>query len=201
MKLNLFNTSFSHLPTTRVKTKPLQASASLTLTSQFLIAAPLEPVWQALTQPEQWPTWWRYVKRVTLLETGDKDDIGSLRQLVWGTALPYQIKLFIRTLIVEKPSVIIVSASGDLHGLGRWQLEPNPSNTTTRVTYTWSVRLEKPWMCWFAVCLKPIFAWNHHRVMHAGAQGLAQHLQTRLVSYQRLPNPLNRTRPPEELNS
>lgn len=172
---------------TATTARPTTSDHAMTLISRFLINAEIESVWQELSQPEQWPSWWSYVKQVELLEQGDSDDMGSLRKVVWGTALPYSIHLLIRTLQVEKPHTIAVATQGDLQALGCWQLASNAQGTW--VTYIWQVQLEKAWMRYFALVLKPLFAWNHHYVMQAGANALAQRLDAKLISYTRLANP------------
>ena len=42
------------------------AAQRFDLVTTWHLAAPLEAVWVALVQTEEWPSWWRAVKRVTL---------------------------------------------------------------------------------------------------------------------------------------
>jgi uncharacterized protein YndB with AHSA1/START domain len=158
----------------------------MTMLSEFHVSAPQQRVWEALTHPEEWPQWWRYVEQVELLEAGNEQDVGALRRLHWGTRLPYAIDLLVRTTVVSEPRVLEVAASGDLAGQGRWDLKPTASGT--RVRYTWSIQLDKPWMRRFAPLLKPVFAWNHHAVMREGAAGLARHLDATLFGYRPVEN-------------
>ena len=78
----------------------------------------------------------------------------------------------------------LVEASGDLAGMGRWELAAIPVGT--RVRYTWQVIPNKAWMRWFAPLLAPVFSWNHHAVMLAGAVGMAHRLGVELIDYRRL---------------
>ena len=177
-------TSSTHQPKLSAILEFFNIHNNMALASQFEIDTQIERVWDELTQPEHWPEWWDYVESVELLEAGNADDLNALRKVRWKTALPYQIDILVRTLIVEKPYNIVLNAQGDLNGMGRWQLEPTAKGTCIR--YIWCIQLEKPWMRWFAPLLKPVFAWNHHRVMQAGAQGLAQRLNAALFNYQRV---------------
>jgi uncharacterized protein YndB with AHSA1/START domain len=38
------------------------------LTTQWSLAAPPLAVWDALARPEAWPSWWRAVERVEVIE-------------------------------------------------------------------------------------------------------------------------------------
>jgi hypothetical protein len=87
----------------------------------------------------------------------------------------------VTTRVAEKPQLMVGEAAGDLNGLGRWELTAIPVGT--RVRYTWDVVLKKAWMRVFAPLLAPVFAWNHHRVMRAGAAGMARRLGGELIDY------------------
>jgi hypothetical protein len=90
----------------------------------------------------------------------------------------------VETQVQEPLHRMVGRASGDLDGVGTWELFEVSGGT--RVRYTWNVTLEKPWMRWFAPILSPVFAWNHHVVMRAGAKGMAGHLGVGLIEYRAL---------------
>lgn len=150
------------------------------LVSRWRIDAPLDDVWQMLVEPEHWPAWWRYVRRVELLGHGDADGVGAVRRIVWSSALGYGLTLTVTTRRVLKLCEIEASASGDVDGTGLWQIEADGAGT--RVTYRWEVVLRKPWMRRLARLLRPLYAWNHHAVMRAGAEGLARRLARPLLA-------------------
>jgi hypothetical protein len=54
-------------------------------------------------------------------------------------------------------------------------------NSVTFVTYNWNVYTNKPWMNTFYFLLKPLFVYNHNKIMHLGAVGLAKKLNARLI--------------------
>lgn len=153
------------------------------LVSEWHLAASPEKVWPLLTQPESWPGWWPYVRKVELLEPGDADDRGTLRRTVWTSRLPYGFALLTRTRSVEKNRLLVVDASGDLKGEGCWELAAIPAGT--RVRYTWKVEVSG-WMRALAFLLFPVFVWNHHAVMRAGAEGMARQLGVELIDYRKL---------------
>lgn len=144
------------------------------LVTCWTIPAPIEAVWAALHDVQQWPTWWPYVKQVTEIEPGDADGVGARHEFVWATRLPYRIAFEMRTTRVLRPLLIEGRASGDLNGTGRWDLEPVANGT--RVRYEWRVSADKPWMRRLALLLRPVYVWNHNGVMRGGERGLLRHL-------------------------
>ena len=150
------------------------ASQQFNLVSDWVVAAPLERVWAELIKPDDWPQWWRAVKRVQLLREGDESGVGAERRFTWGSALPYTLTFDMRATRVEPMQLIEGRASGELDGLGRWTL--TPAGQATHVRYDWIVELSKPWMRTFAPVLRPAFAWNHNVVMGWGFADLKRRL-------------------------
>ena len=144
------------------------------LVSEWHVRAPVEKVWHEIARPDDWPQWWRAVKRVEILREGDARGVGTERRMTWGTALPYSLAFDMRATRVEPMSVIEGVASGELTGLGRWTLKPEAGGALVR--YDWEVELAKPWMRWLAPVLRPAFTWNHHVVMAWGYAGLCRRL-------------------------
>lgn len=147
------------------------------LTTQWRLAAPARAVWGALSVPEEWPTWWRAVVAVELLEAGDADGVGAYRRMTWRTALPYTIAFNMRTVRVEPLALIEGRADGELAGTGRWTISSDGAGTDVR--YDWTVAVTKPWMRRLAPLARPVFAWNHNTVMAWGHEGLERKLASR----------------------
>jgi uncharacterized protein YndB with AHSA1/START domain len=145
------------------------------LTTHWTLDAPLAAVWAAISRPEEWPSWWRAVEKVELIVPGDAEGVGAYRRFTWRTALPYSIAFNMRTTRVEKPYLIEGRADGELSGLGRWTL--TPAGNGTQVRYDWIVEVTKPWMRALAPLLRPVFAWNHNKVMAWGYEGLTRKLE------------------------
>jgi hypothetical protein len=150
------------------------------LVSHWRIAAPVEQVWAALTEPETWPRWWPYVRRVELLRAGGSGGVGGVRRIDWATRLPYGLVIEVETVESLPPERLRGRSRGHLHGEGIWLLHSDGGFTD--VTYVWRVELARPWMRWLAPLLAPMFRWNHDGVMRAGAAGLARHLAAAAVA-------------------
>jgi hypothetical protein len=147
--------------------------------TRWQLEASLDDVWKAIVQAEAWPQWWRFLRRVELIESGDADGVGALRRFVWSSRLPYRLAFDMRTASVERLRFIEGTAAGELNGRGRWDFSVQGAVTTAR--YTWIVTTDRPWMNLLAPILAPVFRWNHDAVMAQGGRGLARYLGVRLV--------------------
>ena len=138
--------------------------------SLWRIPAPIEAVWEAIFHSERWTTWWSGLERVVELERGDANCIGCVRRFTWRGWLPYTLVVDMRVTRVEPPVTLESLATGELEGVGTWQLAGEDAGTVAR--YTWNVRTTKPWMNALAPVARPLFQWNHDAVMRGGEQGL-----------------------------
>jgi len=142
--------------------------------STWALAAPIDDVWEALSDASDWPSWWRGVRVAEQLRPGDDNEVGSVHRYVWRSRLPYDIEFRIETTRVERPYLLEGSADGDLRGTGRWRLWESPAGTA--VTYAWDVETTIPWMNAIAPLGRPVFRWSHDHVMRSGGEGLARRL-------------------------
>jgi uncharacterized protein YndB with AHSA1/START domain len=147
---------------------------SFDLVTHWHLPAPIERVWVALVQTEEWPNWWRAVKKVDLLAPGGPDGVGAVREFTWGTALPYTITFKMTATRVEPMTLLEGEARGELDGVGRWTLAEETGGTHVR--YDWRVDVTKPWQRAFAPLLRPVFAWNHGVVMGWGEEDIRKRL-------------------------
>ena len=97
---------------------------------------------------------------------------------VFRTRLPYRLGFRMTTTVVEPPHRLEGRATGELVGIGRWNLTEEQG--ATRVRYDWSVKTTKSWMNFIAPLAKPFFKWNHDVIMRWGGEGLAKNLNCRL---------------------
>jgi hypothetical protein len=154
--------------------------ANFALVSHWLIAAPIDAVWNEIYAVEDWPKWWKYVRRVQEVRKGDESGVGAVRRYTWSSRLPYSLTFDMRVTRVERPHLLAGEALGELTGSGLWMLSATPDGTQVR--YEWNVATTRPWMNLLAPLLGPVYRWNHGEVMRAGARGLAERLHVRLVS-------------------
>ncbi|MEO5907382.1 MAG: hypothetical protein ABIQ11_11690 [Saprospiraceae bacterium] len=92
----------------------------------------------------------------------------------WGTALPYTITFDSELIFVDHHKRIEGKAIGELTGLGIWTFEFK--GDITHVRYDWKVSTTKKWINFFAPIARPVFSWNHDKVMSAGFRGLEKRL-------------------------
>jgi uncharacterized protein YndB with AHSA1/START domain len=149
--------------------------------THWRLAAPLERVWKALVEVEEWPRWWPYVRQVQTLRTGDADGLGAIRRIVWSSRLPYGFTLDVEGIESQRGRLLRARATGDLEGEGLWLLQPEADGAVTAVDYTWRLDLNTRWMRTVAPLMAPVFRWNHEGVMRGGGEGLARYLGGRLL--------------------
>lgn len=144
----------------------------------FTLAAPLPQVWDVILDYQQWPVWWKGVKKISVIPTkkASKD-----KQLVCHIGFPFYTLYCTLTLdkVVEHNMIHILSHR-DLEGIGVFTFAEK--NAATTVTFTWDVKTTKFWMNLVAPLAKPIFIHSHYLVMNWFAKGLAKHLHTTLLS-------------------
>lgn len=150
------------------------ASHEFNLVTNWHLRAPVSAVWALLNRPEDWPQWWRAVKRVEAIGEGDQSGIGAVRRFTYATALPYTVGFDMTVTRIEPMRLLEGRADGELDGIGRWTLTEAPGGTDVR--YDWIVRLTKPWQRTFSFALKPVFAWNHRVVMGWGYEDIRKKL-------------------------
>lgn len=145
----------------------------------WVVAAPIDRVFDAIHDNASWPSGWKGVEEVEREEPGDADGVGALDRFVWKSRLPYRLEFRMRITRVERPRLLEGEAVGELEGEGRWRLYEGDGETA--VIYEWNVRTTEPWMNVLAPVARPFFAWNHDVVMRQGGEGLARLLGAPLI--------------------
>jgi hypothetical protein len=144
------------------------------------VAAPREAVFDVLHESERWPEWWDGLERVVKLEEGDAEGRGSLGVYTWRSVMRYRLEFEMRITRVERPHRMDGDATGELDGIGTWRLYED--GDATAVLFEWQVRTMRWWMNALAPIARPVFRWNHDRLMRAGGRGLAHRLGVELLS-------------------
>lgn len=148
-----------------------------TLVTDWHFTSPIERVWALIEDVEHWPDWWRAVKRVEIVRSGDADGVGAVRRITWATALPYTLTFDAEVTRIERLDCIEGRAVGELDGTGVWTFHSEPEGTHAR--YVWRVNVTKRWMVLLAPILSPLFTWNHNKVMCWGLEGARRALGER----------------------
>ena len=156
--------------------------AAYSFLSTWCVAAPLERVWEVLSDPAGYPQWWKGVRKATVLEPGEPGGggVGTLYRLEWRSKLPYSLVFDSRVTRVQPPHLLEGRASGELEGLGAWRLYEGAAGTAA--IYSWDVSTTRAWMNAAGPLARPVFAWNHDYVMRQGARALAHKLGAELVA-------------------
>jgi uncharacterized protein YndB with AHSA1/START domain len=156
------------------------------LTTDWSFNSSREAVWQALSTPEDWPSWWRAAKKIERIADGDENGLGAVRRMTframaWRTALPYSLTFDMRTTRIEPMTRIEGQvehvegqAEGALSGIGRWGIWPD--GRRTRVRYEWIVEVKEPRLRLLVPLLRQVVIWNHNTVMASGFNGLVAKL-------------------------
>ena len=138
---------------------------------RWLIPAPIEQVWDSITQTEHYTQWWGKVyDEVEKLSEGDADGVGAKTRVVVHGPLPYKLGFVVESVRIEKPYVLEVRSQGDLIGTGVWRLRSVSGGT--EVSYDWRPKAEFPLVRLLSPLLKPLFHYNHDWCMQQGEIGL-----------------------------
>lgn len=152
--------------------------SQFSLTTLWTIPAPIEKVWLCLLDTENWTNWWQYVDRVEETHKGETSGLNNTRRYLWRTCLPYSLLLNLRVTELRASEFIRVEVSGDLQGHGccrLFVLSPN----LTQIEFNWNVCTCKPWMNRWTWLTRPVFIWNHAKVMRNGEQSLIRYLSSK----------------------
>ena len=153
--------------------------ATYSFLTTWCVAAPIEPVWDLISSSERYPEWWKGVRKVTELEPGGENGVGTLSRLEWRSKLPYSLEFDVRVTRSEPPYLLEGHASGELEGVGVWRLYS--SDIGTALIYSWDVATTRAWMNAISPVARRVFAWNHDYVMRQGAIGLSTRLGAELI--------------------
>lgn len=150
--------------------------SDFSLTTRWLIPAPMDEVWGCLVATENWPSWWEYVVMVDETAMGNSMGINNVRRYLWRTCLPYDLAIDLRVTQVHPYRSIAAEVTGDLIGSGDCAMTYRENEAATELIFSWNVSLAKSWMKLLGGVARPVFVWNHEQVMKSGEEGLIRHL-------------------------
>jgi hypothetical protein len=155
----------------------LQRVTQYHLTTRWTLEAPVGSVWTELSRPEAWPSWWKGMHAVHLLEQGDGNGTGAYRRITWRGFFLSRITFNQRTVRIQPRALIESVADGQLTGMGRWQL--TRAGSGTQVQHDWIVNVSLPGIPIVAGIAGLLFRWNHRSLMEAGRRGLESRVGVR----------------------
>lgn len=151
--------------------------------TDWRFAAPVERVWEAITDLEAYPSMWPDFRRADLV-SGDGRSVGSTFECETRGALPYTLYYRLEVIGGDPPRSIELRSSGDLEGTGRWEFT-TPLPGATVATYLWDVATTRPILNLIAPIARPLLALNHTRVMERGFVALRARIEGERLSPER----------------
>jgi hypothetical protein len=146
--------------------------------TRWELEATPEEVFSILEEATALPRWWPSVYlEVTEVDAGGADGVGRVVSFFTKGWAPYTLRWSARVLSATRPTHLELEAFGDLQGRGVWAIEAKSPGCV--VTYTWTVRAEKPLLKSLSFALKPFFAANHEWAMARGLESLKLELRRR----------------------
>ncbi len=96
--------------------------AAYSFVTRWFVDAPIERVFAAIEDAPRWPSWWKAVLTVDLVQAGGSDGVGTITRTAWRSALGYGLSFDATVTKREPPGELEVESTGELVGRGRWQL-------------------------------------------------------------------------------
>lgn len=139
-------------------------------------------VWLVLRDVEGWALWWRGLERVELVAApAGPAEVGAVHRFTVRAPIGYRFVYETTVTAIEPERLVDASSTGELVGRGRLALESSTGDDVT-IWFAWLVETPKRWMRVLAPIARPVFAWNHHRLMDAFGSGFAEAADVRLLS-------------------
>lgn len=137
-------------------------------------SALVEKVWETLAHYSAWTTWWRGVRKVEVLRSGDDSGVGTVLRQGWRSWLPYTLVFDLEMIRLESKRVLEGCASGDLEGICKWTF--TPVNGGTEIRFAVDVRTGRWWMNLPIPFASRIVRANFETIMRWGREGLERKL-------------------------
>jgi uncharacterized protein YndB with AHSA1/START domain len=141
---------------------------------RWLIKGPIDVVFDLLSHPKDFPTWWQPCFKSA--ESDDEVAVGARSHLRVRARLPYELIWDITVVELEPPNVIVVdtnlrlSGHFPMHGPIRYRLTegPNGVEVVNDQVIVAERRLPRP----LRALLQRAFAYNHAWAFRIGGRGL-----------------------------
>jgi hypothetical protein len=162
--------------------------------TEWSVEGTLAEVNSILQNVESFPLWWRpvYISAI-VTRPGEPDGTGRRVQFATRGFLPYVLRWQLRVTQSREPLGFTFRASGDLVGVGIWQLRPDESRVKLRLD--WKVRPQKAVVRALSLVSRRLISKNHAWAMRKGQEGLqAEILHQRLRSGQSFSGQLQRNK-------
>jgi uncharacterized protein YndB with AHSA1/START domain len=136
---------------------------------QWVVEAPIEPVFAALADATTYPRWWRPV--YLDVEVDGPLAVGQVSRQHFKGRFPYHLRSTSRIVRLDPPQLVAAEVEGDLRGEGVWTLTAR-GEETTHVRFDWTVYADRPLLRVLTPVLRPAFRWNHNWAIQRAMAGL-----------------------------
>ncbi len=137
---------------------------------EWVVAAPREAVFAALSDAASYPEWWKPVY-LDVSTGGVPPAVGTRSRQHFKGRLPYHLRTESTITRFEPPHVLAADVEGDLRGRGVWTLTRAPGGGT-HVRFEWSVFADRPLLRLLSPLLRPAFRANHAWAIARAQDGL-----------------------------
>jgi uncharacterized protein YndB with AHSA1/START domain len=125
-----------------------------------------EALWAALTDVEQYPVWWPWLRRFEA--GGDALTEGTVARCTVKAPLPYALDFTVAIVDVEPLRRVEALVDGDLRGPAR--LLVGPDREGARATLQWEVELRDRVLRTASRLARPLMEWGHDWVVDSGVR-------------------------------
>jgi uncharacterized protein YndB with AHSA1/START domain len=141
----------------------------------WYIKAPIDEVYNHISNPRTYPQWWRWYDSIRVLKEAPYPYIGGKSELVIRSPFGYRLKIEVETVEASPPNHIKTVSRGELAGTGEWEFRQE--GDVTHAIFTWIVETDQPLLNRLEWLLKPVFALSHNLVSGSGHRGLKKLLE------------------------
>ncbi|WP_181438689.1 SRPBCC family protein [Paenibacillus sambharensis] len=142
----------------------------------WLIGREVDEIWGFISD-FHYDGWWPGVCFNTVRKP-EENGVGAEYDSEFKTKLPYKLRFRVKVVSSSPPHSLVMRVTGQLEGQAVWTLIALGDRTHVRCR--WEVRTAVKWMSALGPLLKPLFVWNHNRVVAEGVEGLSRRLGTRV---------------------
>jgi uncharacterized protein YndB with AHSA1/START domain len=141
---------------------------------RFLLEAPPAVVWEALSEPRRFESWWRWLGELRV--DGPGLVAGTVLSGVVSPPVPYRMRVSVLLERCVAPTRIDAAVHGDLEGTA-W-LELHPKGEVTAAEVAWRIEMMQRPMRLAARVAAPVLRWGHDRVVEMTVAGFRRHLRS-----------------------
>lgn len=131
-----------------------------------------EQVFDLLARPSHYGDWWDGGAIRCVEADPGEPAVGKRATLAVKGFLPYTLTMITESLVVERPSRLVASSTGDLVGVGEWTIAAGGDGTIA--VLDWKVSVARRFERLFARALGRVLEANHRWTMDRGREGLVR---------------------------